>query len=231
MLYPDEHDERVDEAVRARLSQLKSMPVDVTNFERKLAASLPPRPRQKKERTAWLLHQFALRPLRAVAASFILAFAVAAIVLLSTSSGPALADVSQLARVHEEIVSGKVPVKQVTSIDAANRILREEHPGTPALPQMPDSHVMACCMKSVQNKKMACVLLKNEGIPVTLAVASASDMKMAMGEVKTRANIEYRVQKTGNLSMVMTERNGKWLCLIGEMSAESLMDMASEIQF
>jgi hypothetical protein len=90
---------------------------------------------------------------------------------------------------------------------------------------------MACCMKSVHNKKMACVLLKNDGVPVTLAVASASDMKLPAAPVQTRNGVSYRVQHVGDLSMVMTERNGKWLCLIGQLPAEQLMDMARQIQF
>ena len=37
---------------------------------------------------------------------------------------------------------------------------------------------MACCMKSVHDKKVACVLLKDNGVPVTLSVANASDMEL-----------------------------------------------------
>src|SRR6185437_14931073 len=131
----------------------------------------------------------------------------------------------------QEIVSGTIPVMQVNSIDAANRMLNQQSPGAPSLPNVPDSHVMACCMKSIHNKKMACVLLKNAGVPVTLAVASATDMKLPAAPVQTRNGVEYRVQHVGNLNMVMTERNGRWLCLIGQVSAERLMEMATQIQF
>jgi hypothetical protein len=86
-------------------------------------------------------------------------------------------------------------------------------------------------MKSVQNKKMACVLLKDEDVPITLAVASAADMKLAPAPVTTRNGVEYRVQKFGDLSMVMTEQHGQWLCLIGQVSADHLMDLAAQIRF
>jgi hypothetical protein len=231
MQYRDEHDEKLDEVVRTRLRRLQAMPVDVTELERKLVAHLPNRISKEDVTGAWSLRHLVLQPRRALAASFLLSILIAGVILLTTSSGPALAEASTLAQVHEEIVSGKIPVTQVSSIDAANLTLRDEHPGTPSLPQIPDSHVMACCMKSVQNKKMACVLLKHDGIAVTLAVASAADMKMPAGTKAIRNGTRYLVQKTGNLSMVMTERNGKWLCLIGATSSDELMDIASEIRF
>jgi hypothetical protein len=221
----DESGEPVDRAVSARLAKLRSMPVDLTNLEKALKAQIPSPTNQSRWRV------LTLRPLRAIAASVVLVSAIAGAILLSASSGPALAEAAQMAQVHQEIVSGKIPVMQVSSIDAANRMLNQEAPGAPSLPQLPDSHVMACCMKSVHNKKMACVLLKDEGAPVTLAVASAADMKLPTAPVQSRNGVEYRVQHVGDLSMVMTERNGKWLCLIGPMPAERLMDMAAQVRF
>ena len=221
----DERDESLDRAVSARLAKLRAMPVDLTSLDKALKAQIPPADRQSRWR------MLSLRPLRAVAASLVLVSAIAAAILLNASSGPALAEAAQMAQVHQEIVSGKIPVMQVSSIDAANRMLNAESPGAPALPQMPDSHVMACCMKSVHNKKMACVLLRNEGVPVTLAVASAVDMKLPAAPVQSRNGTDYRVQHVGDLSMVMTERNGKWLCLIGQVSADRLMDIATQVQF
>jgi hypothetical protein len=221
----DEHEESADRAVSARLAKLRTMPVDLTNLDKALKAQIPPPGRQSRWR------MLTLRPLRAIAASVVLVSAIAAAILLNASSGPALAEAAQMAQVHQDIVSGKVPVMQVDSIDAANRMLNQESPGAPALPHLPDSHVMACCMKSVHNKKMACVLLRNEGVPLTLAVASAADMKLPAAPIQTRGGMDYRVQHVGNLSMVMSERNGKWLCIIGQLPAERLMDIATQVQF
>jgi hypothetical protein len=86
-------------------------------------------------------------------------------------------------------------------------------------------------MKSVHNKKMACVLLRNGGAPITLAVANATDMKLGPAPVITRGGVDYRVQQVADLSMVMTEQDGKWLCLIGQVPADRLMDVASQVRF
>jgi hypothetical protein len=224
---PDSYEDQnaMDNAVSARLAKLRAMPVDVRNLDKALEAEIPP----PAGRQPWRI--LSLPPLRAIAASMLLASAIMAAILLTASGGPALAEAAQMAQVHQDIVSGKMPVMQVTSIDAANRMLNQDTPGAPALPQMPDSHVMACCMKSVHNKEMACVLLKAAGVPVTLAVASAADMKLPRAPVQSRGGLEFRVQHVGNLSMVMTERNGKWLCLIGQTRAERLMEIAAQVRF
>jgi hypothetical protein len=221
--YRDEHDKALDQAVSARLARLRTMPVDTSNLDKAMLGQIP------SPRREWRIRSF--RPLRALAASMVLVSAIAAAIMLSASSGPALAEPAQMAQVHQDIVSGRIPVMQVASIGEANKMLNAQSPGAPTLPQMPDSHVMACCMKSVHNKKMACVLLKDEGIPITLAVASAADMKLAPAPVTTRNGIDYRVQKVGDLSMVMTEQDGKWLCLIGQVSADHLMDVAAQVKF
>jgi len=221
--YTDEHDEAIDQAVAARLAKLRAMPVDTSHLDNALRAQIPP---IRQERRI-----LSLRPLRAMAASVLLVSAIAAAIMLTASSGPALAEATQMAQVHQDIVSGRIPVMQVASIAEANRMLNSQSPGAPTLPQMPDSHVMACCMKTVHNKKMACVLLKDDGAPITLAVASAADMKLASAPVTTRNGIDYRVQKVADVNMVMTEQNGKWLCLIGQMPADRLMDIAAQVRF
>ena len=220
----NEQGDRLDQAVSARLSTLRGMPMDMAKLEKAIKARVP----MDGARVRWRM--LMPRPLRAIAASAVLASAIAAAVLLSASGGPALAEATRMAQVHQEIVSGKIPVMRVSSIDAANRMLDQQSPGAPSLPQLPDSHVMACCMKSVHDKKMACVLLDEAGAPVTLAVASAADMKLPAGAVRTRNGVDYRVQHVGDLSMVMTERNGKWLCLIGQVPAERLMDLATGVR-
>ena len=89
---------------------------------------------------------------------------------------------------------------------------------------------MACCMKSV-SKKVACLLLKREGVPVSLVVAHSGDMRAATSPVTVRDGVRYHVQAVGTLNMVMTERNGRWVCLIGELPTERLIDVATQIKF
>ena len=222
MQYNDRTEETLDRAVAARLAKLRNMPVDTTALDKALRAQTPP---LRARRT------LLMRPMRAIAASFLILAGVVTAVVLSTSSGPALASAAQMAQVHQDIVSGRIPVMQVDSIEAANRMLNSQSPDAPTLPQVPQSHVMACCMKSVHDKKMACVLLRDDGEPITLAVANGSDMKLAPAPVVSRNGVSYRVQSVGNLHMVMTERDGRWLCLISQLPADRLIDDAARVRF
>jgi hypothetical protein len=214
----------LDQATSRRLAHLGTMPVDTRTLDTRLAALVPPRPRVVPVQRTWL------RPLRAVAAALLVIGLVGAF-LYTFSSAPAQASVADMARMHEDLVSGKTPVTQVDSIDAANRELTKQWPGSPGLPKVPQQHVMACCMKSVKNKRVACVLLKSQEIPVTLTVANASDFKAPATPGVEHGGVTYHVQSTGKLNMITTRRNDRWICLIGELPANQLMDLAAKLQF
>lgn len=215
----------LDQAVAQRLAKLRTLPVDTSRLDAALRARLPQRERRRSRLTMlWL------RPMRAVAASVAI-LAVIGAILLSSSGGPALASPAEMARVHEDMVSGRTPVMQVDSIAEANKMLLGQSPQSPTLPAIPEDHVMACCMRSVKNKKVACVLLRNEGVPVTMTVANAADMQLPAAPVVSHAGTDYRVQSVDKLNMVMTERSGRWVCLIGELPAERLMDIAAKLRF
>lgn len=227
----DEHRlDRLDRATAARLAKLRSLPVDVSRLEKRLRAEGGPPPAADTAgpaRRPWLGW---LRPYRAVAALLLAAVTVAA-VLLTTSGGPALASPAQMAQVHEDLVAGHTPVTRVDSIEEASRALSREWSQTAGLPGVPEAHVMACCMKAVHDKRMACVLLKAEGVPVTMAVASAADMRLPTSPTWARGGVIYHVQSAGRLNMVMTDRQGRWVCLIAELPVERLMDLANQLRF
>ena len=221
----NDNDEQWQQAVSTRLSKLRTMPVDATGLQCAIRAQIP---QPAKERGPIRLF---LRPVRAIAASVLVVGLLTAVLVLSTSSGPALASPAQMARLHEDLVSGAVPVMQVDSIDAANKALSSQWPQAPGMPNVPADHVMACCMKSVKDKKVACVLLKRAGVPVTMTVANASDMQLPKSPKVSRNGVSYHVQSSGKLNMVMTERQGRWICLIGETASEGLMDLADQLRF
>jgi hypothetical protein len=216
-------DDRMDRAVAERLSKLRTMPVDTSRLDRALRAQIPaPTP-------SWAA-RLRIGPLRAVAAGIGILLIIS-VVLLTTATGPALASPTQMAQFHQDLVTGKTPVMQVDSIEAANQALNSQWPQSPQVPAVPAQHVMACCMKSVKDKKVACVLLKDAGVPITMTVANASDMRTPKSPTVIRGGVTYNVESVGALNMVMTERHGRWICLIGELPAERLMDVAAQLQF
>ncbi len=218
----DTPNDRLDEATAQRLAKMRSLPVDTSRLDKSIQSSVP--------RPAGRLRLWQIRPLRAVAASAAILLMVGAI-LWSLSGGEVLASPETMARFHQDLLSGKVAAVQVDSIAEANRTLAAQWNATIEIPQVPAEHGMMCCMRTIKDKRVACVLLKNEGVPVTMAVARAMDMKLPGAQTITRNGMEYRLQSAGELNMVMTERAGRWICLIGKLPAERLMNIASAISF
>jgi len=220
----ESHESDLDRATADRLAKLRTLPVDTSRLDVVLRAQIPA---PEKSRLSVVLQ---IGPMRAIAASIVVLATIAAIFIM-TSGGPALASPMQMAQMHADLVAGRTPVMKVDSIAAANRALAAQSPQSPTLPDVPPDHVMACCMKSVANKKVACVLLRSEGIPVTMTVANAKDMKLPTAPTVTRDGVTYRVQASGKINMVMTERNDRWICLVSELQADQLMELASKLQF
>lgn len=224
---PDES--RLDRATAARLANLRTFPVDTTRLEQRLRAHIGP-PAAVSSHSAPTRRIGSLRHYRAIAAA-ILIIAIIGGALLTSSGGPALASAAHMARVHEDMVAGRTAVMQVDTLEEAGRMLSRDWPQSPGLPGVPRNHVMACCMKSVHDKKMACVLLKAEGVPITMAVANAADMRIPTSPSRTRGGFNYHIQSAGRLNMVMTERHSRWVCLIAELPVDRLMDFADELRF
>ncbi|HEV2294737.1 MAG TPA: hypothetical protein VGR35_12860 [Tepidisphaeraceae bacterium] len=215
-----------EHTVRSRLARLRSMPVDAGRLEKALRAQIP-RPDSVSAAAAlsWL------RPMRAVAASILVIITVVTVLLLSTASRPVSAAPAHMAEMHQNVVSGRVPVVQVDSIAQANEVLSRKWSNLPEVPDVPENHIMACCMQSLKDKKIACVLMKRDGVPVTLMVAHAKDMRAPDSPVTVKDGVRFHVQAVGELNMVMTQRRGRWACLIGELPAETLMDVVQQLEF
>jgi hypothetical protein len=218
-------DERLEQATASRLAKLRSLPVDTSGLERMIEAQIPRAGVQAAMRIwKWL------RPSRAIAASLLI-FAMIGAVLIATWGGPAMASPAEMAQLHDDLVSGRTTVTRVDSVAAANKMLAGQWESSPQIPNIPAQYVMACCMRSVKNKKVACILLEDNGGPVTMTVAKASDMRSPTSPTVNRGGVTYHVQAVGRLNMVMIERNDRWICLMGRVSNDRLMDLAGQLQF
>jgi hypothetical protein len=226
--------EHADEPVKRRLERLGSVPVDTSGLDafirreiapRPVAATVEPRP---SHTGGWER----ARGYRAYAASFAALLLVSAIVFMTWTT-PAIADSSaMMLRVHEDLVSGRVRAVQVDSIDAANRAIKEQWPASPGVPLVPAEHVMKCCMRDIGDKRLACVLIEVDGTPVSMAVAASSaEMHHPRGRMIDKDGQHYTVEDVSGLNMVMTRRDGKWVCLMGKVDQEKLLDLATKLAF
>jgi hypothetical protein len=225
-------EQQLGDVTAARLAKLRSMPVDTSRLDRLIQSEIS----RPSERGVLRISRWS-RSLRAVAAIFLVVGVVGAI-LYSLTGGAVVASPAEMAQFHDDMVSGRVAVTHVTSIEDANKTLAAEWAESPEIPKVPMDHVMACCMRSVKDRKVACVLLEDRNntaeqsaTPVTLTVAKASDMEAPRSPTVIRDGVTYHIQTVGQLNMVMTERNDRWICLIAALPKERLMDLASGLGF
>lgn len=212
--------DRWDAAMSNRLGQLGGMPVDTSGMETLLRSQIA---RDEPRLRLWI------RPIR-LAASLLLAIGVLAAVLLWFDRG-ASASASEMAKLHYDMVSGKIEVAEVNSIDTANKILSATASGGPGFPAIPAGHVHACCVKNVKDLKVACVLMKSDDAYITMAVANADDVKMPRGEVVARSGLTFHVQTIGKVHMVTLQRAGRHICLMSELPAERLVELGTKLKF
>lgn len=217
-------DEQWQNAVTRRLSKLRTMPVEMAALEARVHAAIP------RERRSVIGRITSWRIAEVMAAGFVLVVVSLGLIFIF-SGGPVVASAQDFAQFHEDLVAGRVQATHVTTIDAANKALTAQDSLSPQLPEVPNEHVMACCMNSVKGKRIACVLIDRGGTPVTLTIASAADMKSPASPAVERNGVTYQVHSVNGLNMVMTERHGRWICVMGRLPSERLMDLAGQLQF
>lgn len=227
-------EDELDRATRARLARLASMPVDTTNLERRLKAAISaevgasaPAPRQHSGFRLW-------KPVFSLAA----ALAIAAVILgviFGTGTTPVIAAPADLAKVHDAMNMHTSTATVVTSMDEANRVIASQWSDAPSLPtaSLSEEQVRGCCLHDLKGRKVVCVLMRDgDNAPVTMLVARTQDVKCSQSGMAVKRNgRQYMVHDTNGLRMVMTEGNGKFVCLMGNGSVERLLEVAALLSF
>ena len=212
----------LDAATRARLAKLAGVPVDTSRVARRLRTEMvPARARSNYRFRRW-------GPATGAAAG--LAAAVVLVVLL-TGNSPAVAGPDDLANVHREIVSGRTHVMTAQTMDEASRMLAQESASTPAMPRQTPGQVMSCCECEVCGQHVAAVGLACHGQPVTMMVARCNQMKCRGMSTVVRDGQSYMVGHSAGLTMVMQQRGGSWLCLVGNQTQDALIALARGVAF
>jgi hypothetical protein len=159
------------------------------------------------------------------------AIALLAVALFDWSTHPAMASATQLATVNQDLIAKRVPIVDVDSIDAANKVLNSQWTQAPPLPQLPTQHITACAIDAVGDKRVACVLLDRPGGSITMTIARATDMAMPQAPIISQGAVTCGVQSVSGLNMVLLCRNGNWVCLMGRTSQTALLQIAGGLQF
>jgi hypothetical protein len=206
----------VEQAIARRLARLRTRPVELASLQRQIEAQIP-RPQRTSGSSFWMGRAF-----RAVAATFAVAITIAAITIASWS-GPVLASTDDFVQIHQSMLAQQTTMTDVSSMEAANAALAGKWPEAPTMPNVPDHSVMSCCVHHVGKAKAACVLLSVDSVPVTMAAADASEMKIPAMDQVERYGVKFHVKTVDGLSMAMTQHDGKWYCLMGKLPTDRLI--------
>lgn len=217
----DENESRLpSDPVAKRLEKLRDRPLEMERLrERVRSAVAASRP------TARMLRWFT--SVRTIAAILLITGAVVA-VLWMTSGGPLPASAEELSSIHRENASGESHATPVDSVQSAHQVLAAQWSDCPHLPQVPASALASCHVQRFSGKRLACLALRVEGQAMTLVVAHAADMRVpTTGQRVARGGVNYCVQSSGGVNIVIAQRDGLWLCLMSELPAEKIIDFAA----
>ena len=113
----------------------------------------------------------------------------------------------------------------MTSMAETHRVMVGQWSRCPHLAEPSCGEVVSCQMHMLGSKRALCVKLNVDGIPFTLVAANATDLRLPDVPPITRGTTRYFIQTFGETSMVTTERDGLWLCIIGQRSPDRLMEI------
>jgi hypothetical protein len=162
-----------------------------------------------------------------------IAAAVVVAVVLIAGNSPALAGPEDLARMHDQVLAGESEATVVHSIDEANRALAAFHHDAdlPEAPAAASGDAMPCCEAKLCGHTVASLVFDLGHVPVSIMLAQRGEMKCRGDGTVLRNNHSYVVAHADALNMVMEERNGRWLCLVGGASQEQLIALIQTLTF
>ena len=86
------------------------------------------------------------------------------------------------------------------------------------------------CMCRLPRKLVAIALMDYQEQPVTLVVARGRDFAHPMGQPITIESRAFSAHKLNGIQMVMGNEGDLWLCVMGDVSADSLAQVAAGIR-
>jgi len=222
-----DHD-RLDDVTSARLARLGARPVDTTGLQRRLeremeaTAQAPAAPAPLNRPGRW-------RVVVATAAAVLIAATLGWLVLDGGAS-PAMAAPTELAQLHRDVARGRIPDLKVAGVEQANQLLADQSNGVVLVPELPGV-MMSCCLYQHAGATLTCALIERDGRLITVAVADGAKVHSPRGKTLTRGDRQFIAHTVDGINMVMAHEGDRWLCVMGEVDFEQLVEVAAAIKF
>lgn len=220
--------DRLEQATAERLAKLAARPVDTSRLEHRLELAIGREMGQQDDDSSLGGSAAWWRPFLGVAAAVLMALSVGWLVLQPGAS-TAMAAPAELAKIHYDVINSLTPHHSVSSVEEANQLLADQSAGFVKLPPLPGL-MQSCCLHDLDGETLTCALIERNGELITVAIAPAGDLHAPQGEVLERDGRTYNIHRANGITMVMTTEAERWLCVMGEIDSETLMDVASQIK-
>ena len=225
--------DRLDRATSERLAKLATRPVDTSRLEQRLeaamceaivedAASTQPIVRIAAWQRWW-------RPVTSAAAAILIVVTIGWLALDGGTS-PAMAAPAELAQIHYDVANGLAPYLKVSSVDEANQLLADQSNGVVPVPELPGV-MMSCCLHQHAGTTLTCALIERDGQLITVAIADGAKLHSPHGKTMTRGGRQFIAHTANGINMVMAHEGDRWLCVMGEVDFEQLVELAAAIKF
>jgi hypothetical protein len=219
------HKDPLDQTTSDRLATLSDRPVDdervTARFDELLADSAETSP------VARLQHW--LRPVAAAAAIVMLAITGFWFTAVQMAS-PVQATPSNVVQVHQEIARGHADITRVSSFSDVNRWLAQQGGTIRSIAGLTGGQPQSCCFHDLGGVKATCIQMQVDGKPVTLMLAEANQLSPPEGEVFEASGRRFITHRVGGANMLMTEIDGQWVCMTGELPNRRLARLANSLK-
>lgn len=217
----------LEQAVRSRLSRLSAVPVDTTRLAARLRSHQVAAAATEGDTHRW---SWIRRPSVALAAVVLIA-ATVGVMLATMGSSPAMATPSHLALLHAEAIREDSLATAVSSVEEANRVLAGQWSDLPTIPIVDTATLHACCIHDFMDDRVVCLVLRDGQQPLTMVVGHARSFQPTKGRAVELGGRKFYIHRVDGLLMVMTQQDNRFVCLMGEVSEERLLQIASELRF
>lgn len=221
--------DRLDRATSHRLARLAARPVDVSRLGDRVSAGMSELGEPSAAPVLPVRRQRWWGPILSAAAAVVIVGAVG-LVLLGRGGSQAMAAPAELAHLHAMLAGGSLPNLRVASVDEANRLLADQRRGAVPMPELPGA-MMSCCLREHAGTTLTCALIERHGLLISVAVADGERMHSPEGRLVRVGGREFVHHTDGDVEMVMTQRDGRWLCVMGRATPQALAEVASQIRF
>jgi hypothetical protein len=172
----------------------------------------------------------AWRPSLAVAAAILIVVTIG-IMLATLGKSPAIAAPSHLAQLHAQAIAADSSATAVSSVEEANRVLAGQWSDLPSIPIVDTAMLHACCIHDFMDDRVVCLVLRDGEAPLTLVVGHARSFRPTKGRLVDIGGRKFHVHQVDGLLMAMTQQDNRFICLMGEVTEDRLLQIAGELKF